>query len=171
MPASSSYATRLLAVDTEYRLRANRDGGAVGVDLGVKSLATFSDGTIAPALKPRRAEHKRMVRLSRSLARKQKGSANRNKAKTGLARFHLRIANVRKDALHKVTTTLAPNYSTIGIEDLNVAGMLRNGSGILHRRCRVWRVPPSTRVQGLYDRRPKQLSPSIAVPYCDIPDH
>jgi putative transposase len=94
----------------------------------MKTLATFSDGTIAPALKPHRAEHKRMVRLSRSFARKQKGSANRGKAKAKLARLHLRIANVRKDALHKLTTKLATNYSTIGIEDLNVAGMLRNGS-------------------------------------------
>ncbi|MFP3644449.1 RNA-guided endonuclease InsQ/TnpB family protein, partial [Paraburkholderia sp. SIMBA_054] len=49
-------------------------------------------------------------------------------AKAKLARLHLRIANVRKDALHKLTTTLATNYSTIGIEDLNVSGMLRNGS-------------------------------------------
>jgi putative transposase len=117
-----------LSVETEDRLHAQADGGAVGVDLGVKTLATFSDGTVAPALKPHRAEHKRMVRLSRSLARKQKGSANRGKAKAKLARLHLRIANVRKDALHKLTTKLATNYSTIGIEDLNVAGMLRNGS-------------------------------------------
>src|SRR5258708_14581643 len=118
----------LVSVETEGSVHAKADGGAVGVDLGVKTLATFSDGTIAPALKPHRAEHKRMVRLSRSLARKQKRSANRGKAKAKLARLHLRIANVRKDALHKLTTKLATNYSTIGIEDLNVAGMLRNGS-------------------------------------------
>jgi len=117
-----------LTVETEERLTANSDRGAVGIDLGIKTLATLSDGGIAPALKPHRAQHKRMVRLSRSLARKQKGSANRAKAKTKLARLHLRIANVRKDALHKLTTKLAANYSTVGIEDLNVAGMLRNGS-------------------------------------------
>ena len=117
-----------LAVETEDRLTAKQDRGAVGVDLGVTTLATFSDGTTEPALKPHRAEHKRIVRLSRSLARKRKGSANRAKAKAKLARLHLRIANVRKDALHKLTTTLATNYSTIGIEDLNVSGMLRNGS-------------------------------------------
>jgi putative transposase len=117
-----------LAVETEDRLTAKQDRGAVGVDLGVTTLATFSDGTTEPALKPHRAEHKRIVRLSRSLARKKKGSANRAKAKAKLARLHLRIANVRKDALHKLTTTLATNYPTIGIEDLNVSGMLRNGS-------------------------------------------
>jgi putative transposase len=117
-----------LAVETEDGLAAKQNGGAVGVDLGVKKLATLCDGNSVPALEPHRAEHKRLVRLSRSLARKQKGSANRNKAKAKLARLHLRIANVRKDALHKLTTKLATNYSTIGVEDLNVAGMLRNGS-------------------------------------------
>ncbi|MFL9932410.1 RNA-guided endonuclease TnpB family protein [Paraburkholderia sp. RL18-103-BIB-C] len=116
-----------LAVETEERLKAAEDRGAVGVDLGIKTLATFSNGSGAPALKPHHAEHKRIVRLSRSLSRKQKGSANRAKAKTKLARLHLSIANVRKDALHKLTTTLATNYSTIGIEDLNVSGMLKNG--------------------------------------------
>ena len=116
-----------LSVETEERLKAAEDRGAVGVDLGIKTLATFSDGGGAPALKPHRAEHKRIVRLSRSLSRKQKGSANRAKAKAKLARLHLRIANVRKDAVHKLTTNLATNYSTIGIEDLNVSGMLKNG--------------------------------------------
>jgi putative transposase len=115
-----------LSVETEERLKSAEDRGAVGVDLGIKALATFSDGGGAPALKPHRAEHKRIVRLSRSLSRKQKGSTNRAKAKAKLARLHLRIANVRKDAMHKLTTNLATNYSTIGIEDLNVSGMLKN---------------------------------------------
>ncbi|CAB3774512.1 transposase [Paraburkholderia humisilvae] len=72
-------------------------------------------------------EHKCIVRLSRSMSRRQKGSANWAKAKARLARPHLRVANVRKDALHKLTTTLATNYPAIGIEDLNVRGMLKNG--------------------------------------------
>jgi putative transposase len=116
-----------LQVETEQVLKAVEDRGAVGVDLGINTLATFSDGGVAHAIKPHRAAHKRIVRLSRSLSRKRKGSANRAKAKARLARLHLRVANVRKDGLHKLTTTLATNYSTIGIEDLNVSGMLKNG--------------------------------------------
>ncbi|CAB3775061.1 RNA-guided endonuclease InsQ/TnpB family protein [Paraburkholderia humisilvae] len=116
-----------LPVEAEERLKAAEGRGAVGVDLGLRTLATFSDGCCAPAVMPHCAEHKRIVRLSRSMSRKQKGSANRAKAKAKLARLHLRIANVRKDALHKLTTTLATNYSTIGTEDLNVSGMLKNG--------------------------------------------
>lgn len=115
-----------LTVETEAKLRPTSDGGVVGVDLGVNVLATMSDGTSAPSPKPHRMALARIARLSRSLSRKKKGSANRAKAKTKLARLHLRVANVRKDALHKLTTRLATGYSTIAIEDLHVAGMLKN---------------------------------------------
>lgn len=118
-----------LAVDTAQRLIPKvRGKGAIGVDLGLNALATFSDGAQVPSLRPHRAAHKRLQRLSRSLSRKLKGSANRAKARTKLARLHLRIVDVRKDALHKLTTRLATEYSTICIEDLNVRGMLRNHS-------------------------------------------
>lgn len=115
-----------LLVDTEDRLHAKTDNGTVGVDLGVKSLAVLSNGEVIDPLKPHRAAHKRLVRLSRSLSRKKKGSANRAKAKAKLARLHQRIANVRVDALHKLSHRLVTEFSTIGIEDLNVSGMLRN---------------------------------------------
>jgi len=116
-----------ISVETETRLQAVANKGACGVDLGVNTLAAIASGSgveVVPALRPHRAAHKRLVRLSRSLSRKVKGSANRAKAKAKLARLHLRIANVRKDALHKLTTGLATRYSTIGIEDLNVRGMM-----------------------------------------------
>ena len=115
-----------LLVDTTDCLSGPLHRGMVGVDLGVKELATMSTGDVVPALKPHRAAHQRLVRLSRSLSRKQKGSSNRAKAKAKLARLHQRIANVRVDALHKLTTKLATEFDTIGIEDLNVSGMMRN---------------------------------------------
>ena len=65
-------------------------------------------------------------RLSRSLSRKQKGSANRRKAKAKLAKLHARIAAIRSDAMHKLTTDLTRRFHTIGIEDLNVRGMMAN---------------------------------------------
>lgn len=113
-------------VDTTDCLSGPLDRGVVGVDLGIKEFATLSTGEVVPALKPHRAAHQRLVRLSRSLSRKQKGSSNRAKAKTKLAKLHQRISNIRTDALHKLTTKLATEFDTIAIEDLNVSGMLRN---------------------------------------------
>lgn len=115
-----------ILVDTSECLSGPLHRGTVGVDLGIKELATLSTGEVIPSLKPHRAAHARLTRLSRSLSRKQKGSSNRAKAKTKLAKLHLRIARVRSDALHKLTTRLATEFDTIAIEDLNVAGMLRN---------------------------------------------
>lgn len=99
----------------------------VGVDLGVSALATLSTGEPPiPGPKPHKALLNRLRRLSRSLSRKQKGSANRRKAKARLARLHARIANIRSDALHKLTSDLTRRFRTIIIEDLNVKDMVRN---------------------------------------------
>ena len=64
--------------------------------------------------------------MGRALSRKVKGSANRHKAAAKLARLHARIANIRRDALHKATTTIVRKFTVIGIEDLNVRGMMAN---------------------------------------------
>ena len=100
--------------------------GAVGVDLGVHALATLSTGEMVAGPKPHRAVLRRIKRLSRSLSRKKKGSKNREKARRKLARLHARIANVRSDALHRLTTDLTRRFHTIGIENLNVGGMQKN---------------------------------------------
>jgi putative transposase len=101
--------------------------GVVGVDLGLTSLATLSTGE--PPIngpKPHKALLNRLRRLSRSLSRKAKGSANRAKAKLMLAKLHARIAAIRLDSLHKLTSDLARRFHTIGIEDLNIRGMVKN---------------------------------------------
>lgn len=98
----------------------------IGVDLGVSALATTSDGEVFTGSKPLRLLQKQLRRLSKSLSRKIKKSKNWFKAKTKLARLHARIANIRKDCLHKLTTYLVKNYGLIAIEDLNVKGMLAN---------------------------------------------
>lgn len=117
-----------ITVDTQddsYLPKA-KNQGAVGVDLGVAALATLSTGETIDGPKPHKALLGRLQRLSRSLSRKQKGSSNRHKAKAKLARLHARIANIRKDALHQLTTNLTSRFHTIGIEDLNIKGMVRN---------------------------------------------
>ena len=105
---------------------AENQGGVVGIDLGVSALATLSTGEQWPGPKALRSLLDRLRRLSRSLSRKVKGSRNRAKAKRRLARLHARIANMRHEGLHKFTTSVTRRFHTIGIEDLNVRGMLGN---------------------------------------------
>ncbi|KAF0112582.1 MAG: transposase-like protein [Rhodospirillaceae bacterium] len=116
------------AVDTpdNSHLPKAENQGTVGVDLGVSALATLSTGEIFEGPKAHKALLDRLQRLSRSLSRKVKGSQNRKKAKAKLARLHVRIGNIRKDALHQLTTSLTRRFHTIGIEDLNVKGMVKN---------------------------------------------
>ena len=116
-----------ITVDTaSNHLPPTENQGTVGVDLGVSALATLSTGEKVVGAKPHKALLSRLKRLSRSLSRKTKGSANRHKAQQKLAKLHARIANIRKDSLHKLTTDLTRRCHTLGIEDLNVSGMVKN---------------------------------------------
>jgi putative transposase len=115
----------------EPQIRAT--GEVIGVDLGIKELAVVSDGRIFPNPKALGGRLKQLKRLQRQLSRKQKGSKNRTKAKTRLARLHYRISCIRQDVLHKATTSITartkPEWkrpSAVGLEDLNIAGMLKN---------------------------------------------
>ncbi len=99
---------------------------AIGVDLGIKTLATLSDGTTFANPRALGSQIKKLRKLSKSLSRKKKGSKNREKAKLKLARMHLKVFNVRQDTLHKLTTYLAKSHSRIVIEDLCVSGMMKN---------------------------------------------
>lgn len=113
------------AVDNSHLPKAENQGVA-GVDLGISTLATLSTGETIEGPKPHKALLSRLKRLSRSLSRKQKGSSNRKKAKVKLAKLHARIACIRSNALHQLTTALTRRFHTIGIESLNVAGMTKN---------------------------------------------
>jgi putative transposase len=114
-----------VVVQQEHVTPANR-GPVVGVDLGVKTLATLSDGTSEP--NPRYLKHslKKLKRLQRAVTRKPKGSRNRCKAAQRLGTLHRKVANQRANTLHQVTSRLAKTKSTVVIEELNVAGMLKN---------------------------------------------
>jgi len=106
--------------------KACKNQVAVGVDLGLTHFATLSTGEMVKGPKPHKAKLTRLKRLSKSLSRKQKGSANRLKARMKLARLHRKVADIRCDAIHQFTTRLANNFGTIAIEDLHVKGMVRN---------------------------------------------
>lgn len=115
-----------LSVEVDHTIPTRETQVAGGVDLGVKTLATLSDGTTIEGPKALRRNLKTLRRRSRAHSRKVKGSANRRKSAARLARLHARIANVRQDALHKATTAIVRKFTVIGIEDLNVGGMMQN---------------------------------------------
>jgi len=97
-----------------------------GVDLGILALATVSDGTRIENPRALKNSLLKIRRLQREVSRRKKGSANREKARQKLAKAHMRVANVRKDALHQVTSRLTRTKSTVVLEDLNVSGMMQN---------------------------------------------
>jgi putative transposase len=113
-----------------------RPAATVGVDVGVRQLAVLSTGESIPNPAPLQGSLRRLRRLNRQLARRRgpqtpeggrrAPSANWRHTRRRLVQVHARVANVRRDQLHKLTTELAGTYGTIVVEHLNVAGMLRN---------------------------------------------
>lgn len=108
---------------------------SVGVDLGIKTLATLSDGTIFQSPKPYKKQKKKLRRLQRKQCRQRevqkksglkKVSNNYVKTKKKIEKVHQRITNVRKDNTHKLTSYLVKSHNKITIEDLNVSGMVKN---------------------------------------------
>ena len=101
---------------------------SLGIDLGIKSLAVCSDGRTFENPKNLQKNLDRLAVLQKRLSRKRKGSENRNKARVKVARLQERIANCRRDNLHKITHALTHDNQvrTICMEDLNVKGMQRN---------------------------------------------
>ncbi|MFG3714739.1 IS607 family element RNA-guided endonuclease TnpB [Micromonospora sp. NPDC047730] len=122
-------------VEVERAARTpTRPQAVVGVDVGITHLAVLSTGEMVP--NPRHLDEaaQRMRRLARQMSRRvgpdrrtgQRPSNRWEHARQQAARAHARVANLRRDGLHKLTTRLARKYGTIVVEDLNVAGMLRN---------------------------------------------
>lgn len=106
--------------------------GTVGIDAGLESLLTLSSGEKITNPRHERADRARLARAQRNLAKKEKGSANRAKARVRVARVHARITDRRRDHLHKLTTRLVRENQTIVIEDLTVRNMVKN-----HRLARA----------------------------------
>ena len=105
---------------------ADRGRPKLGVDVGVKRLASCSDRVMYEAPRPLRRLLKKLKRLNRSLARKVEGSANWHKLVDAIRRLHARIADIRNDAIHKATTEFVQRAGWLKVETLNVRGMMRN---------------------------------------------
>jgi len=112
-------------VGDDYRKERVSDG-EVGVDLGITTLATLSTGEKVEGPKPLAKILNKLRRTSRQHSRKKKGSSNRTKYRLRLARLHRRVRNIRKDAIHRLTTKLCRENQAVAVEDLSVSGMMRN---------------------------------------------
>ena len=109
-------------------------GRPAGVDVGIKTLATVSNGAVYENPKAAAKVAKRLARAQRSLARKVRGSTNYKKQKAIIDKLHFRISNIRKEALHTASTGMVAKAKphterpvVIVLEDLNVSGMMKNG--------------------------------------------
>ena len=129
----------------------------VGLDAGVAKLATLSDGTVFEPVNSFQKNQKKLARLQRQLSRKVKFSNNWQKQKRKIQRLHSCIANIRRDYLHKVTTTVSKNHAMIVIEDLKVSNMSKSAAGTVSQPGRNVRAKSglnrSILDQGWYEMR------------------
>jgi putative transposase len=113
-------------IEADFAEKQEPSFEAVGVDLGVKELATLSDGIVFPAHKSYFKRERKLRKLQKKLSRQVRGSENYKKTKAKVSKLHFFVAESRKQAIHELTSYLAKNYKQIAIEDLNVKGMVKN---------------------------------------------
>ena len=98
----------------------------IGIDVGIKSFASLSDGKQIDNPKYLIKSEKRLIKKQRQLSSKKKGSYNRKKAITIVATLHKKVSNQRKDFHHKISRHIVDNYGVIGVEDLRIRNMVKN---------------------------------------------
>lgn len=118
-----------IQTESEVSTPVHPSASMVGLDAGVAKLATLSDGTVFEPVNSFQKNQKKLARLQRQLSRKVKFSNNWQKQKRKIQRLHSCIANIRRDYLHKVTTTVSKNHAMIVIEDLKVSNMSKSAAG------------------------------------------
>lgn len=113
-------------IQEEITIPEKKDNVKIGIDLGIKTFITCSNGEVFENIKSLNNNLELLKRRSKQLSKKIKGSKNRKKACKKLAKLHYKISCIRKDYLHKITTHLTKTKSCIVMEDLNVSGMMKN---------------------------------------------
>jgi len=121
---SGKYFVSIL-VETEVQ-PLEKTGSSIGIDVGLKTFATLSDGTPYENPKWFRKLEEKLANAQRILSRRTKGGSNWNKQRIKVARIHGKITNARTDYLQKISTEIIKNHDVIGIEDLQVSNMLKN---------------------------------------------
>ena len=128
---SASGGKWFVSIQTEREIQAPvpKATSAVGIDMGVTRFATLSDGTFYAPLNSFKRHEDRLRKAQQAMSRKTKFSNNWKKAKARVQKIHARIGNVRRDYLHKATTTISQNHAMVCIEDLQVRNMSRSAAG------------------------------------------
>ena len=124
--ASGKYFVSLCVELDKKALLCTNHGGEIGIDVGLKEFYSDSNGNTVANPRVLRRLARKLAREQRKMSRKMPKSANRSKARIGVARVHERIANIRKDFLHKTSTALVKQNKTIAIEHLQIKNMLKN---------------------------------------------
>ncbi|ASF38418.1 transposase [Halobacillus halophilus] len=114
-----------ILVDTKVE-RLPKTNSSVGIDLGLKDFAVLSNGTTYENPRYLRKTEKKLAKAQRILSRRVKGSSNWHKQRIKVARLHEKIANSRKDHLHKISTEIIKNHDVVGVENLQISNMLKN---------------------------------------------
>jgi len=118
----------------------NNNQGELGLDLGIKDFLTTSDGKHIENPKHLLKYEDKLAKLQKRLARKEEGSNNWHKLKKKIAKVHVKIKNIRKDFLHKLSTRLIKENQLLVIEDLDVKGMLKNSKLAKHISDCAWNI-------------------------------
>lgn len=125
------FCSFLVEVDNYKKVSGQQ--GSVGIDLGVKDLATLSDGTTFQKSNKLSLSLKKLAKLQKKLSKKKKGSNRYAKAKLSISRLHFRIRKQREALLHNVSHTIAAKYKTICLEDLSISSMTKGKDKDLNR--------------------------------------
>jgi putative transposase len=130
MTVSNRNGKWFVSIQTEREVEQPvAQGDAVGIDMGVVRFATLSDGTVYPPLNILKQYAADLRKAQQAMSRKKKFSNNWKKAKANVQRIHVRIANARRDYLHKTSTTISKNHAMVVVEDLQVSNMSRSAAG------------------------------------------
>ena len=122
---SGKYYVSLCCVDVAMP-EFHKTGKNIGIDLGIKDFCVASDGMVEANPKYWKKSLDKLAKLQKRLSRKTKGSSNRNKARIKLARLHEKIANQRKDFLHKLSYQIIRDHDMVCLEDLQIKNMVKN---------------------------------------------
>jgi putative transposase len=140
MTVSNRNGKWFVSIQTEREVEQPvAQGDSVGIDMGIVRLATLSDGTVVPPLNIFKRYAAELRKAQQAMSRKKKFSNNWKKAKAKVQRIHVRIANARRDYLHKASTTISKNHAMVVVEDLQVSNMSRSAVGSVEQPGRnVW---------------------------------
>ena len=120
-------------IEREIEQPAHPAGSIIGIDVGIARFATLSDGTVYEPVNSFKKQQARLARYQRAMSRKVKYGSNWRRAKAKVTKLHSKISNIRRDYLHKTTTTISKNHAMTVIEDLQVRNMSKSAAGTIER--------------------------------------